>query len=168
MYGVLVLFREDWGCAEAKGDLLRNIINPAAADRLTGLRTVLFHGAPGNGKTLLAKSMAFELSKAMMKPVALIVVRGPEVHSKWVGVTEKTLCAIFDKVKDLPLLMDSELRMWLQAKQNAPALLLIDEVDGIVKNRHKHDSSAEVNAVTQMLALMTDLEAFNREKGGKR
>ena len=54
---------------------------------------VLLYGPPGCGKTLLARALAAECGANM------ILVRGPEILSKWVGESEKAIREIFRKAK---------------------------------------------------------------------
>jgi transitional endoplasmic reticulum ATPase len=56
-------------------------------------RGVLLYGPPGCGKTLLAKALAAE------SQTNLIVIRGPEILSKWLGESEKAIRDIFRKAR---------------------------------------------------------------------
>ena len=56
-------------------------------------RGALLFGPPGCGKTLIARSLATESN------ANIIVVRGPEILSKWVGESEKAIREIFRKAK---------------------------------------------------------------------
>ena len=67
---------------------------------------VLLYGPPGCGKTLLARALAAECGANM------ILVRGPEILSKWVGESEKAIREIFRK-----------------AKAAAPCVVIFDELD---------------------------------------
>jgi len=101
-------------------------------------RGVLLFGAPGTGKTLLAKAVATE-SKANF-----ISIKGPEIMSKWVGESEKAVRMIFKK-----------------AKQVAPAIVFLDELDAIAPRRGQgHDSGATERVVNQLLTSMDGLESL--------
>ncbi len=99
---------------------------------------VLLYGPPGTGKTMLAKAIATETQSNF------ITIKGPEVFSKWVGESEKNIRDIFDK-----------------ARQVAPAIIFIDEIDAIASRR----SGIETNnvaeqVVNQLLTEMDGIEAL--------
>lgn len=99
-------------------------------------RGVLLFGAPGTGKTLIARAIATE-SKANF-----ISIKGPEIMSKWVGESEKAIRMIFKK-----------------AKQVAPAIIFLDEIDAIAPRRGSHfDSGSTERIVNQLLTSMDGLE----------
>ena len=99
---------------------------------------VLLYGPPGTGKTLLAKAVAHE-SKANF-----ISIKGPEVMSKWVGESEKAVRELFKK-----------------AKQVAPTIVFLDELDSIAPMRGR-DSSSHVtdSVVNQLLTSIDGLESM--------
>jgi transitional endoplasmic reticulum ATPase len=76
-------------------------------------RGALLFGPPGCGKTLIAKSLATESS------ANIIVVRGPEVLSKWVGESEKAIREIFRKAK----------------ASFSPCVVVFDELDSLARPR---------------------------------
>ncbi|RKZ26449.1 AAA family ATPase, partial [bacterium] len=84
---------------------------------------ILLYGPPGTGKTLLAKAVATE------SEANFIGIRGPEVLSKWVGESEKNIREIFRK-----------------ARQAAPTVVFIDEIDAIAPMR-----GSDVNRVTDRI-----------------
>ncbi len=103
---------------------------------ITPPRGILLFGAPGTGKTLIARALANE-SKANF-----ISIKGPEIMSKWVGESEKAVRMIFKK-----------------AKQVSPAIVFLDEVDAIAPRRGEHyDSGATERIVNQLLTSMDGLE----------
>lgn len=102
-------------------------------------RGVLLFGAPGTGKTMIAKAIASQ-SKANF-----ISIKGPEVMSKWVGESEKAIRMIFKK-----------------AKQVSPAIVFLDEIDAIAPRRGSYsDSGASERMVNQLLTSMDGLEAMD-------
>ncbi|HLG36783.1 MAG TPA: CDC48 family AAA ATPase [Nitrososphaera sp.] len=96
-------------------------------------RGALLYGPPGTGKTLLAKALATESS------ANIIVVRGPEVLSKWVGESEKAIREIFRK-----------------AKASSPCIVVFDELDSLARPRGQDDMSGNERVLSQMLTEMDD------------
>ncbi|MBW2992472.1 CDC48 family AAA ATPase [Candidatus Woesearchaeota archaeon] len=102
-------------------------------------RGILLYGAPGTGKTLLAKAVANE-SKANF-----ILVKGPELLSKWVGESEKAVREVFKK-----------------ARQTAPTIIFFDEIDSLAPRRDiSTDSHVTETVVNQLLTEMDGLEELN-------
>jgi transitional endoplasmic reticulum ATPase len=96
---------------------------------------VLLYGPPGCGKTLLAKAVANETE------AYFIAINGPEIMSKFYGESEQKLREFFD-----------------EAKQHAPAIIFIDELDAIAPKREEVTGEVEKRVVAQLLALMDGLE----------
>jgi transitional endoplasmic reticulum ATPase len=94
-------------------------------------RGVIFHGAPGTGKTLLARSVANEIA------AQLFYINGPEVVGTFSGETEANLRKIFAEASLAP-----------------PAIIFIDEIDALAPARRMAASQSDARAVTQLLALM--------------
>ncbi len=100
-------------------------------------RGILLYGPPGTGKTLIAKAVATE------SEANFISIKGPEVMSKWVGESEKAVRMIFKK-----------------AKQVAPCIVFLDEIDAIAHRRGiDSDSGVSERVVNQLLTSMDGLEA---------
>ena len=97
---------------------------------------VLLHGAPGTGKTLLAKAIANETSANFYS------IGGPEIISKFYGESESRLRSIFK-----------------EAVQNAPSILFIDELDSIAPKREEVMGEVERRVVAQLLSLMDGLSS---------
>lgn len=97
---------------------------------------VLLHGPPGTGKTLLAKALASETN------ANFLTLSGPEIMSKFYGESEERLREIFK-----------------QAQENAPSIILIDEIDSIAPKREEVTGEVERRVVAQLLALMDGLES---------
>jgi len=105
---------------------------------ITPPRGVLLYGPPGVGKTLVAKAAAKEST------ANFITVKGPEILSKWVGESEKAIREIFRK-----------------AKQSAPTIIFIDEIDSIAAKRgSRTDSGATERVVNQLLTSMDSFESL--------
>ena len=97
-------------------------------------RGALLYGPPGTGKTLLAKALATESS------ANIIMVRGPEVLSKWVGESEKAIREIFRK-----------------AKTSSPCIVVFDELDSLARPRaHDDDILGNERVLSQILTEMDD------------
>ncbi|WP_297458098.1 CDC48 family AAA ATPase [Thermococcus sp.] len=106
---------------------------------ITPPKGILLYGPPGTGKTLLAKAVANE------SQANFIAIKGPEVLSKWVGETEKNIREIFRK-----------------ARQAAPTIIFIDEIDAIAPRR-----GTDVNRVTDRLInqLLTEMDGIQENSG---
>jgi transitional endoplasmic reticulum ATPase len=96
---------------------------------------VLLHGPPGTGKTLLARAVAYETD------AHFITISGPEIMSKFYGQSEQNLRKIFD-----------------EAKEKAPSIIFIDELDSIAPKRGEVTGEVERRVVAQLLSLMDGLE----------
>jgi transitional endoplasmic reticulum ATPase len=97
---------------------------------------VLLHGPPGTGKTLLAKAVANESNSHF------ISISGPEIMSKFYGESEARLREIFK-----------------EAKEKAPSITFVDEIDSIAPKREEVTGEVERRVVSQLLSLMDGLEA---------
>lgn len=92
------------------------------------------YGPPGTGKTACGQWLAEQLE------IPLLVKRASDLISMWVGESEKNISQAFQ-----------------QAEQEG-ALLLIDEVDSFLQNRHNAQRGWEVSLVNEML---TQMESFS-------
>jgi len=132
---------EDIGGLDEELDLVREMIElplsePELFTRL-GIdppKGVLLYGPPGTGKTLIARAVANEVDAYFE------TIDGPEIVSKYKGESEEQLRAAFDR-----------------ARENAPAILFLDEVDSIAGSRDE-DADMENRVVAQLLTLLDGLE----------
>lgn len=96
---------------------------------------VLLYGAPGTGKTLLARAVANE------SDANFVVINGPEIMSKFYGASEERLRKIFQ-----------------EAEENAPSIIFIDEIDSIAPKREDVGGEVERRVVAQLLSLLDGLK----------
>ena len=134
------------GLADVKQELIEAVEWPLKhkADfkrmGVTPPKGVLLYGAPGTGKTLLAKAVANE------SEANFILIKGPELLSKWVGESEKAVRKIFEK-----------------ARQTSPTIIFFDEIDAIAPSRGigSDDNRVTERVVNQLLTEMDGLEDMN-------
>ena len=95
---------------------------------------ILLHGEPGNGKTVFAQALAGELG------VPIVTLTYGDVSSKWLGEMPRLLANCFT-----------------YARQNAPCVLFIDEVDSFIRSRdgavHAEDIKIANTILTEVVAL---------------
>ena len=91
----------------------------------------LVYGPPGCGKTMLARALATETGANM------ILVRGPEILSKWQGESEKAIREIFRK-----------------AKAASPCVVIFDELDSLARSK----TGEGMNGETLLSQLLTEIE----------
>jgi transitional endoplasmic reticulum ATPase len=100
---------------------------------------VLLYGPPGTGKTMLAKAVATESQSNFIN------VKGPEFLSKWVGESEKAVRETFRK-----------------ARQAAPCIIFMDEIDSIAPARGgEGDSRVTERVISQMLTEIDGLQSLH-------
>ena len=89
---------------------------------------ILLFGEPGNGKTVFAEALAGELK------VPFVSLTYGDVSSKWLGEMPRTITNCF-----------------AYAKQHAPCVLFVDEVDSFIRSRDAAGSSEETLKITNTL-----------------
>lgn len=94
-------------------------------------RGLILHGPPGNGKTMIARSIAHSLG------AKFITIQGPELISKYAGESERELRAKFD-----------------EAYAAGNSVIFIDELDSIAGNRDKTQAEHIISMVSTLLNLM--------------
>jgi transitional endoplasmic reticulum ATPase len=111
-----------------------------AAAGVTPHTGILLYGPPGTGKTLVAKAIANECG------VNFISVDGPELFSKWLGESEEAIRNVF--------------RI---ARQVAPTVVFIDQLDAIAPIRGEHTGSMTTErVVNQLLVELDGVEQLSR------
>jgi len=104
------------------------------------LNGILLFGPPGCGKTLLAKAIATETK------TNFITVKGPELFSKWVGESERSVRNIFRK-----------------ARQAAPSIIYFDEIDAISSFRGMSESTALRDSIVNQ--ILVEMDGIENRKG---
>ena len=137
----------DIGGADEAADKLKEGIelplkNPEAFRRL-GIRPAkgfLLYGPPGTGKTLLAKAVAKE------SEANFIAIKSSDLLSKWYGESEQQIA-----------------RLFARARQVAPCVVFIDEIDSLVPARGTSGNEPQVTArvVNTILAEMDGMEELS-------
>lgn len=102
---------------------------------------VLFYGLPGTGKTLLAKAVAHETNATFIKIVAT------ELVQKFIGEGSEYVREVFSL-----------------ARQKAPSILFIDEIDAIGAIRMQDDTSGDREVNRTLMQLLSELDGFD-ERG---
>jgi len=100
---------------------------------------VLFYGLPGTGKTLLAKAVAQETNATFIKVVAT------ELVQKFIGEGAQYVREIFSL-----------------ARQKAPTILFIDELDAIGAVRMQDDTSGDREVNRTLMQLLSELDGFDQ------
>ena len=139
-----VKFSDVAGLEEVKEDLMTVVDflkNPdeykeAGAEIPKG---VLLYGPPGTGKTLLAKAVAGEAG------VKFKAVSGSDFDEKYVGVGASKMRKLFD-----------------DAKNNAPFIIFIDEIDSMGGRRHSKQNSYDRQTLN---TLLSEMDGFDGSGG---
>jgi cell division protease FtsH len=146
---IKVTFDDVAGVDEAKAELVEIIEflkSPQKYQKLGGRipKGVLLVGSPGTGKTLLAKAVAGEAE------VPFFTISGSEFVEMFVGVGASRVRDLFE-----------------QAKQKAPCIIFIDELDAIGKSRSSgrgifsgHDEREQT-----LNQLLVEMDGFDASKG---
>jgi len=145
---VSITFEDVAGLEEAKQEV-REVVeflkNPQKFTRLGGKipKGVLLVGPPGTGKTLLAKAVAGEAG------VPFFSISGSDFVEMFVGVGAA-------RVRDL----------FRQAKEKAPCIIFIDEIDAVGRSRSRHNvpisNDERENTLNQ---LLVEMDGFNTDEG---
>ena len=142
-----VTFKDVAGVEEAK-DELKEIVeflrNPKKFTRLGGRipKGVLLIGAPGTGKTLLAKAVAGEAD------VPFFTISGSDFVEMFVGVGAS-------RVRDL----------FLQGKKSAPCVIFVDEIDAVGRHRGSGMGGGHDEREQTLNQLLVEMDGFESQVG---
>lgn len=144
---VKVTFADVAGCDEAKEEvkeLVDFLREPAKFQKLGGRipRGVLLVGAPGTGKTLLAKAVAGEAK------VPFFTISGSDFVEMFVGVGAS-------RVRD----------MFEQAKKHAPCIIFIDEIDAVGRHRGAGLGGGHDEREQTLNQLLVEMDGFEGNEG---
>ena len=142
-----VTFKDVAGCDEAKEelqDVIKFLKNPKKFQKLGGKlpKGVLLYGAPGTGKTLLAKAVAGEAG------VSFFSASASEFVEMFVGVGAARVRDLFD-----------------QAKKNSPAIIFIDELDAVGRRRFAGIGGGHDEREQTLNQLLIELDGFESKQG---
>ncbi len=99
---------------------------------------MILYGPPGNGKTELARAVAEYLG------LYFIAVKPSDIYGTLVGATEQNISNLF-----------------AEAQRHAPAVIFIDELDGLGKSR----DSQSMNTERSMTQFLSELDGFSKREG---
>jgi cell division protease FtsH len=142
-----VTFENVAGIEEAKGELeeiIDFLRDPKKFTKLGGRipKGVLLIGAPGTGKTLLARAIAGEAD------VPFFSISGSDFVEMFVGVGAS-------RVRDL----------FLQGKRNAPCIIFIDEIDAVGRHRGAGLGGGHDEREQTLNQLLVEMDGFESNEG---
>ena len=142
-----VLFNDVAGVDEAKEELeeiVEFLRDPKKFTKLGGRipKGVLLVGAPGTGKTLLARAIAGEAG------VPFFSISGSDFVEMFVGVGAS-------RVRDL----------FLQGKKNAPCIIFIDEIDAVGRHRGAGLGGGHDEREQTLNQLLVEMDGFESNEG---
>ncbi len=144
---ITVTFDDVAGIEEAKeeiGELVEFLRNPGKFQKLGGHipRGILMVGAPGTGKTLLARAIAGEAK------VPFFSISGSDFVEMFVGVGASRVRDMFD-----------------QAKKHAPCIIFIDEIDAVGRHRGAGLGGGHDEREQTLNQLLVEMDGFEGGEG---
>ncbi len=139
-----VTFKDVGGLREQIREVYEAIVLPLKKPELfreLGIeppKGVLLHGPPGTGKTLLARAVARESDAVFIRVVA------SELVNKFIGEGARLVREIFRYARD-----------------HAPAIIFIDEIDAIASRRVDMGTSGDREVQRTMLQLLAEMDGFD-------
>eukprot|EP00884_Botryococcus_braunii_P018340 jgi/Botrbrau1/518/Bobra.110_2s0147.1 len=132
------------GLENAKDALKEAVILPVKFPQFfTGKRKpwsgILLYGPPGTGKSYLAKAVATEAESTFFS------ISSSDLVSKWLGESEKLVNQLFTL-----------------ARENAPAIVFIDEIDALCSSRGDNESEAARRIKTEFLVQMQGVNSTDK------
>jgi len=142
-----VNFTDVAGVNEAKAELAETIeflCDPVSFGRLGGRapRGILLSGAPGTGKTLLARAAANEAG------VPFLAVSGSSFQEKFAGLGAA-------RVR----------RLFAEGRKLSPCVIFIDEIDALGRQRGRSNDSASADQDQTLNQLLVEMDGFDRASG---
>lgn len=132
-------FKDVAGMQELKDQLKSDVIDilnhPDEAKAL-GINLpngLLFYGPPGCGKTFFAEKFAEEAG------MNYIYVKCSDVASPYIHGGQQKIAALFD-----------------EAREKAPTIIFLDEIDSMIKDRSKHNNASEAGEVNEFLTQLNN------------
>lgn len=125
---------------EARESVELPLIKPELFERvgITPPKGILLYGPPGTGKTLLAKAIAHETNSTFIKIV------GSELVQKYIGEGARYVREVFDL-----------------AREKAPTILFIDEIDAVAAQRSNDSTSGDREVERTLMQLLNELDGFD-------
>jgi len=142
-----VFFKDIGGYDNIKTELLQcvDILTNYTKYAKYNVRTpkgLILEGPPGNGKTMFAKGLAGEAKSSF------IAVSGSEFQEKYVGVGSSRVRELFEL-----------------ARENAPCIIFIDEIDAIGRKRSTDSESSSSERDSTLNQLLINMDGFDKNHG---
>jgi cell division protease FtsH len=142
-----VTFKDVAGCDEAKEELQEIVDFLKDPSKFTALgaripKGVLMVGAPGTGKTLIAKAIAGEADRPFF------FISGSDFVEMFVGVGASRIRDLFD-----------------QAKKHAPCIIFIDEIDAVGRHRGSGFGGGHDEREQTLNQLLVEMDGFDTNEG---
>ncbi len=142
-----VTFKDVAGCDEAKEELQEIVDFLKDPSKFTALgahipKGVLMVGAPGTGKTLIAKAIAGEAERPFF------FISGSDFVEMFVGVGASRIRDLFD-----------------QAKKQAPCIIFIDEIDAVGRHRGSGIGGGHDEREQTLNQLLVEMDGFDTNEG---